>query len=116
MRKIYVLLFVSFFSISAVAGSSEKVNVELVNIDRSSIDVTLVATPDHRFSVADKQLKLEEIKAFLATQPKPVKYVFVSGQDATIGDLVAIAHIGEALGFTALFETKGQLKSLRVMK
>jgi hypothetical protein len=109
---------ITFFCTFVFARNDEKVDVEVANIGLADVNITLIAKPDHHFAVADKLLDTVELKAFLAEQRKDhaIQYVLVSGEKMTIGDLVAVAHIGEVLGFTVLFESKGQLKTLKMVK
>jgi hypothetical protein len=118
MRNTIAFIVLMFFATLAFAKGDEMVDVEMANVGLSNVDVTLNATADHHFIVADKSLDAGQLKAFFTEQAKrrPLKYVLVSGEEMTIGDLVAVAHVGEAMHFTVLFESKGKLKSLKLVK
>lgn len=107
-----------FSSADVYARGDEKADVEVANIGLADVNITVTVKPDHQFIVADKLLDAAGLKAFIAEQQKahPIQYVLVSGEKMTIGDLVAVAHVGEALGFTVLFESKAQLQALKLVE
>jgi hypothetical protein len=115
---VIVLMAMTYLCTGGLAMSDEKVDVEMASVGLSNVDTTLNATGDHHFVVADKLLDASQLEAYFTEQSRshPVNYVLVSGEKTTIGDLVAIAHVGEALHFTVLFESKGRLKSIKLVK
>jgi 3-keto-L-gulonate-6-phosphate decarboxylase len=118
ITSVIALMAMTYFCTGGLAKGDDKVDVEMAKISLSSVDITLSATGDHHFVVADKLLDAGQLEAYFAKQSKshPLNYVLVSGEKTTIGDLVAVAHVGEALHFTVLFESKGKLKSLKLVK
>src|SRR5690348_2908613 len=105
MRITIALIALAFFVTPAFANGDVKVDVEIAKVDLSGVDVALRVTADHHFIVADKSLDAGQLKTFFTEQSKrqPLKYLLVSGEEMTIGDLVEVAHVGDALHFTVLF-------------
>jgi hypothetical protein len=118
MRVQAIVVLLTVFPALASARGGEKVDVEPAGIGPAEADVTVVVAPDHRFAVGGTSLGTSGLAAYITEWRKDhsVRYVLVSGEAATIGDLVAVAHIAQRMHFTVLFESGGEMKTLTLVK